>query len=154
MIECRKSDSGFGIEGVVINYGEVTSRTRFGNEKILSGAFGAVEQSDVVLNIQHDRTQPLARTGKGGLTLIDSPKELRAKVDFPNTRAAADTYEMVKKEILRGFSVEMIVDSERMENDVRVVTGARLVGLGLVDTPAYQLSKASTQARIMPLWAL
>ena len=152
MIEHRRVDNNSRLAGVVVTYNEETSKTSFGREKILPGAFGDLSQSDIVLNLQHDRTKPLARTGKGGLRLIDSESELRAEVTFPDTQEARDAYEMVRKEILQGFSVEMIVTSERYVDEVRVITGAVLTGLGLVDKPAYSLSKAEVRKNSIPIW--
>ena len=152
MIEHRRVNDDLSIGGVVVTYNEETSRTSFGREMILPGAFGDVSQSDVVLNLQHDRSQPLARTGKGGLRLIDSKTELRAEVSLPNTQDARDTFTKVRQEILQGFSVEMIVQSERYVNDVRVITGAKLTGLGLVDKPAYSLSRAEVRKNTIPIW--
>ena len=156
MIEYRNEDGNLSLTGVVVRYNEQTDRTVFGKEKILPGAFGAVEKADIVLNSQHDRTQPLARSGEGGLRLIDSYKELRAEVQLPNTRAAQDAYELVKRKILRGFSVEMYVQSDRVENDVRVISGAKLMGLGLVDKPAYRMSRAEVREdeEEYPIWVL
>ena len=41
-------------------------------EEFQAGAFGSVSALDVILNRQHDRRMPLARTGGGGLVLTDS----------------------------------------------------------------------------------
>ena len=154
-IETRRSSNNdtLGIEGIVVRYGEITSRTRLGKEQIQAGAFGDVSNADVVLNRQHDRGKPLARTGSGGLQLIDSATELRAVVNMPSTQEARDAWTLVESGVLRGFSVEMRVSSESVQSGVRIITGAKLVGLGLVDTPAYRLSKAKTRSRTMPLWA-
>ena len=154
-IETRRSgsDESLKIEGVVVHYGEITSRTHLGKERIEAGAFGNVESADVVLNRQHDRGKPLARTGRGGLQLIDSNTELRAVAKMPATQEARDAWKLVDSGILQGFSVEMRVSSESVVDGIRVITGAQLVGLGLVDTPAYKLSRAKTQSRTMPLWA-
>ena len=109
MIEYRRANNDLEIEGIVITYNEVTSRTVFGKEKILPGSFGDIETADVVLNKQHDRSKPIARTGKGGLSLIDSEKELRARAVLPDTVEARDTVKLIEDEVLRGFSVEMVV---------------------------------------------
>ena len=152
MIEHRKENNDFRLTGIVITYNEETARTSFGREKIMPGSFGNISDADVVLNLQHDRTQPLARTGKGGLKLIDSETELRAEVSMPSTRSARDAYDLVSREVLQGFSVEMIVTSERYVDEVRVITGAVLTGLGLVDRPAYQLSRAEVRKKRIPVW--
>ena len=151
MIEFRRENNELKIEGVVVTYNEITSRTVFGKEKILPRSFGNLTTADVVLNKQHDRSKPIARTGKGGLTLIDSPLELRAKAILPDTAEARDTVKLIEDEVLQGFSVEMIVLQERQESAVRVIEKASLVGIAVVDRPAYKLSRARKK-RSIPLW--
>ena len=51
----------------------------------------------------HDRGEPLARTAGGGLELEDSAEHLWLRADIPEYRA--DVRDMVKRRILRGFSV-------------------------------------------------
>ena len=56
-------------------------------ERFASGAFGDVSAIDVILNIQHQRTRPIARTGSG-LTLRDGPESLTMAAELPQTRDA------------------------------------------------------------------
>lgn len=56
------------VSGRLVTYNEVAPQ--FG-EHIEPGSFGDLAAVDVVLNLQHVRSQHLARTG-GGLTLADS----------------------------------------------------------------------------------
>ena len=73
----------------------------------------------------HDRRDPLARTGGGGLDLMDGAEELRLKADIPEYRA--DVRDMVKRSILRGFSVEMEVKAEDWPApDRRIIRAATL----------------------------
>ena len=56
-------------------------------ERFESGAFGDLATADVLLNAQHQRAVPLARTGGGGLVLLDTLMELRIDATLPETRA-------------------------------------------------------------------
>ena len=142
------------LTGVALRYGD-TTKLPWGKERFEAGAFGAnVESADVVLNVQHDRTKPLARTGGGGVTLKDSTKELTLTAELPNTREADDALELVRSKVLRGFSIEFMSKKERVEGDIndwknntRIVERATLTGIALVDKPAYGNSKALARAR-------
>ena len=107
-------------------------------ERFEPGAFGDLSGADVILNRQHLRAAPLARTGGGGLTLADGPDALRMSADLPETREAADALTLVRAGILRGLSVEFRALRERIERGVRVIVRAKLIRIGLVDEPAYK----------------
>lgn len=147
--ELRVADaSGREITGTAVRYGDV-ARLPWGRERVQPGAFGeGVARADVLLNLQHDRGQPLARTGGGGLTLTDSPEALTVRASLPATRLGDDTLALVRGNVLRGLSVEMRVTGERPEGGVRVVERAKLVGIGIVDRPAFPASEIEArQAR-------
>ena len=99
------------ISGVAMRYGDVAELPWGDKERFEPGAFGNVGSSDVILNFQHDRKRPLARTGGSGLTLDDSSQELRLTAKLPDTREANDAIELVKQNIVRGFSVEFLPES-------------------------------------------
>ncbi len=130
------------LEGVAIRYGDVADLGAF-KERFEPGAFGPdVGRGDTVLNIMHDRRQPLARSGGGGLVLTDSNAALTVRAVLPSTRAADDALELVKVGVLRGFSLEFRPTQIRVEGGVRIVTRA-LLGIGgvaLVDKPAFPAS--------------
>ena len=128
---------GRRLQGTAIRYGSV-AQTPLGPERFEPGAFGDVSSVDAILNIQHDRKRPIARTGGGGLTLTDSATALTIAAELPNTRESEDALELVRTRVLRGLSIEFKALRERVENGVRVISRAALVGLGLVDRPAYQ----------------
>lgn len=132
------------IAGVGIPYGE-TAELPFGRERFEAGAFGDVSAADVILNRQHERGTPLARTGGGGLVLSDGPDALRFAATLPETRDADDTLILVKSGVLRGASVEFRAIAERLESGVRVIERAALGGIGIVDKPAY--AAATVEAR-------
>ena len=131
------------LEGTLIAYGEVAPGY---GERIEPGAFGAdVGALDVLLNIQHDRARPLTRTG-AGLTLTDSPEALTVRADLPQHPEADNALALVRAGVLRGLSAEYFVRDARMSPEgVEVVTAADLVGLAVVDRPAYP--SATVEAR-------
>ena len=102
------------------------------------GAFGNVGALDLILNWQHQRERPLARTGGGGLTLTDSDVALEMAAVLPDTREANDAVEMVKAGIMRGLSVEFhATRAKPCKATCAWSKSARLVGVGLVDVPAF-----------------
>ena len=152
-LEFRAVDGQPGIvEGVAIRYGNEAKLPGF-RESFQAGAFGDISASDVIVNIQHQRTRPLARTGGGGLTLEDSAQHLRARLELPATRDGQDVAELLKRGVIRGFSIEFAVGQQRFEAGLRIVERARLLGLALVDRPAYgdslaELAKRAAESEI------
>ena len=136
-LENREAE-GRSLSGVVVRYGD-TARTPYGTERFERGAFGDVSKLDVLLNVQHDETRLLARTG-AGLTLTDTPEALMMAADLPETRDADDALSLVRSGVLRGLSVEFKALRQRFEGGVRVISRAILPGLGLVARPAYPAS--------------
>ena len=132
------------LEGTVMKYGDVAA-VAGRRERFTPGAFAPV--GDVILNKQHERVSPLARTEGGGLELIDGETELRMRAALPETREATDALELVRKRVLRGLSVEFRAIEEHVEAGVRVITRAILSGIGLVDRPAYPQSLAEARRR-------
>ena len=112
------------------------------------GAFGSIEDLDVVLNVQHTRGRALARTQGSGLTFDDSLATLSAKAVFAETTEGTDTLTNIRTGILRGFSLEYTVDpkhaqiTERADGKMQFnISKATITGLAIVDTPAYPDSK-------------
>ena len=65
---------------------------------------------------------------------------------MPETREGDDAIELVRKRVMRGFSVEFIPDSHRMEDNVVVIEKAKLRNIGLVDRPAYPASRVNPRS--------
>lgn len=141
-LECRAD--GRAITGAALNYGDI-AKLPFGRETFDPGAFGDVAALDVIANVQHERTRPIARTGGGGLVLTDSPEKLAIRADLPKTRDADDALELVRTGVLRGWSVEFNPLRRSQEGDLRRIHRADLSGLGLVDRPAYTQSVAEVR---------
>ena len=144
---CELRAEGRTLEGDAIVYGDVATFP-WGRERIQSGAFGDV--GDVILNRQHQRTTPIARTGGGGLTITDSPEALSIRADLPAGVAAADeTLALVRSKVLRGLSVEFYSRLDHLEGDMRVIQKADLVGISVVDSGSYPASLVSARAAAM-----
>ena len=131
------------LQGVVLKYGEVANGD-YGPERF---APGALEFSDVVLNRQHQRVVPLARTGGSGLEIQETEGKLTMRADLPDTQDARDTLELVRKKVLRGLSIEFKALEQHIENGVRIITRAILSGIGVVDSPAYVSSVVEARRR-------
>ena len=135
------------LSGTLIRYGDV-AELPWGRERFEPGAFGDVSRADVILNSHHERARPLARTGGGGLELIDTREALNIRATLPITQDANDTIALVLGRVLRGLSLEFKAVAERMESDTRIVERAELRGLAVVDTPQYSDSLVSVRAEI------
>ena len=136
---------GRRLEGVVLRYGD---RADLGGavELVRPGAFDPI--GDVRLNVQHRRDRLVARTG-AGLVLIDGPRELSMRADVAATRDGDDVLTMVRHGLLRGLSVEFIPsDWSTGAGGVIEVKRARLVGIGVVDSPAYKGSTVQARAAL------
>ena len=136
---------GRRLSGVAVTYGEI-GQSPFGPERFEAGAFGDLSNSDVILNFQHDRGRPLARTGSG-LFLDDSEKSLDIRAELPRTTEADNVLELVKAGVLRGLSIEFKALQERQESQVRVIQRALLGGVGVVDSGAYPSSRLEARRR-------
>ncbi|MCY3856494.1 MAG: HK97 family phage prohead protease [Rhodospirillales bacterium] len=130
--------------GTAIRYGEI-AELPFGFERFEPGAFQPL--GDAMLNVQHDRGRPLARTGGGGLRLVDDSASLRIEAALPKTREADDALELVKAGVFRGLSIEFHATAERMDGNVRVVQRAELSGVAVVDSGAYPGSVVEARKR-------
>ena len=125
------------IVGTAVRYGDRARILDF-EEEILKGAF---KYDDVILNIQHNRNRPIARTNGSGLELRDGDTALEIEATLPPTPNGEEAMAMVKAGLLRGLSVEMEVLDELWNatggSHLRTIRSARLHGIGLVDRPAY-----------------
>ena len=131
--EVEVRDAGAVVAGVAMPYGTTARIMGAFTESVEAGAF---RFDDVVLNRMHVREDLIARTDGGGLSLTDTAERLSLRADIPEYRA--DIRDQVNRRILRGFSVEMRITAEDWPNpDRRIIRAADLLGIGLVDRPAY-----------------
>ena len=128
------------ISGTAIRYGDTAKLPWGDKERFAPGVFGEVEAADVLLNVQHERARPIARTQGGGLTLVDTITELRVEAQLPDTTDGNDAISLVRNRVLRGLSVEFVPRTDRLVEGVTVIESAELRGVAIVDRPAYPKS--------------
>ena len=138
--------SGRALSGVALRYGDI-ARIGGQREKFLPGSFPDVERADILLNRQHLRERPLARSNGGGLTVSDSPQALSIRADLPRTADSDETLELVKSGVLRGLSIEFKALRESQENGTRVVSLAKLFAVAVVDSGAYPASMVEARQK-------
>ena len=126
---------GRTVSGRVIRYGEQTNDSR--KHSYSPGAFGELSD-DIILNYMHRRERPIVRNGRG-MTLTDSPSEIRVDATLPDTQDGNDALHGVKDGLLMGFSGEVAI--KRMA--ATGISDASMTGIGLVDKPAFNSSTIS-----------
>lgn len=136
-LELRQEEDGF-VAGTVLPYND---------EAVIAGGQlrerflpGSVIFDDVLLTPMHNRGMnlPLARTGGGGLELIDTPDSLEMRAQIPDTASGRDTQLLIQRGVIRGLSAEFIPLKERIVNGVREISKARLYNIAFVPRPAYR----------------
>ena len=116
------------IVGELITY---ETRARDRPEVFASGAL-TWDEGGIVLNVQHDRTQPIMRVVpelRGQSVVVDAP--------LPDTSRGRDAAVLIRNGTMRGLSVEFRSLKETRAGGVRRITAARLGGAGLVDDPSH-----------------
>ncbi len=91
------------------------------------------DDDGVVLNVEHDRQQPILRFTpevRGSQLIVD---EL-----LPDTGRGRDAATMVKNGTLRGLSVEFRAERQHRTGGVRHITKAQLHGAALVGSASYK----------------
>ena len=130
-LEWRQDDSKAGpgrLTGTLIEY-----ETRAVDRPEVFAAGALTWPADgVVLNLSHDRKQPLIR-------FVPTVTENRVMVDveLPDTSRGRDAATMVRNGTLRGLSVEFRSLQEGRRGDLREVRRASLHAAALVDDAAY-----------------
>ena len=140
--EIRADKEGRRVTGTVVRYGDVADIAGMFKEVFTAGALRA---EDVTLNAFHERSQLLARTGGGGLTLRDSATAMEFEAEIPDTTNGNDVLTLVRNRVLRGASVEMAVREDEWKDGgrQRIIRQADLYGVALVARPAYSDSEIS-----------
>ena len=88
------------VEGTALPYGAEADIAGLFTERVDPGAFKG-GMGDVILNLQHRRDAPIARTDGGGLVLTDSADRLFARAEIAAYRG--DVIDMVKRAHLEGL---------------------------------------------------
>lgn len=131
-IELRADDSRESpgkIVGTLMTYGKRASD----RAEVFADGSLRWDEGGVVLNVQHDRAQPVMRfvpTMEG--------REVRINAALPDTQRGRDTATLIRNGTMRGLSVEFRALEEGMAGGVREVRSAVLLGAAVVDDASYK----------------
>lgn len=143
--ELRLEAESRTISGTIIRYGDTADIGGVFKERVEPGALSL--RTRVLLNVQHSRALPLAALGTS-MDITDGPESMTMRARLPDTSIARDCIANIRAGLLSGLSVEMRVLRETWNRDAseRTIKAAQLVGLGVVDSPAYPQSSIEARA--------
>lgn len=165
-VRLEKRDGGKPvIEGLASVYYDGTDATEYvlweypGErcvERIMPGAFdrALAEKDDVRALANHDPACLLGRTASGTLRLASGKDGLAYEIDPPDTQAARDVMESIRRGDMSGSSFAFVVDEQSFsyvrQGDgllyVREVKSVTLFDVGPVTYPAYGGTEAGVRA--------
>ena len=122
------------IKGLVVPFSKV-GNTSAGPVRFEFGAFGEIDPSQIVLNMEHDRTRPLGK-GIGG-SLEVSPAGISMAFKIAPTGAGNDALVEASEGLRPAFSIEAKVNEYTIEKGVMVVASANLEAVAHVTNPAF-----------------
>jgi HK97 family phage major capsid protein len=131
------------IEGLVVPFGKV-GNTSAGPVRFDFGAFGDVDASQIVLNKEHSRTDPLGR-GVAGSEKI-TPAGISMAFKIAPTNAGNDALVEASEGLRPAFSIEASVNEYTIEKGVMVVSAANLEAVAHVTNPAFKDAQISQVA--------
>lgn len=134
---CELRATSDAITGTLIRYG---NRADIGGYFTEEFSADSIRYKDVIVNIMHDRSKPVARLGSS-LSLDNRDNEIIAVINPPDSSYGRDVRAMVDAGILRGLSMEFRATREDWQDTHRIITQADLHGIGIVDSPAYSDSE-------------
>jgi len=138
-----KADNGDTIvRGYAAVFGSLSEDLGGFKEKINSRAFDNVLEDDVVALLNHDNNIVFGRTSSGTLKLSVDERGLVSEIRMPNTQAAKDTLELMKRGDINKMSFGFLVDKDKWVESERgyvreVKEVKRLIDVSLVTRPAY-----------------
>jgi len=131
------------IRGLVVPF-NVSGNTSAGPVRFKFGAFGDIDPSQIVLNMEHDRTRPL---GRGiGDSLEVSPAGISMAFKIAPTGAGNDALVEASEGLRPAFSIEANVGEYTIEKGVMVVSSAKLEAVAHVTNPAFKDAQISQVA--------
>ena len=141
-IELRSE--GRTIHGEALRYGDLADIGGVFKEEALPMSLQS--SGDVMLNLFHDRSRPLAREGNG-LMVMSSQQAFSFRADLPDTSYTRQALEFIQNGLVKGASVEFLVKRDEWLNggEHRVIHEAVVHGIGLVDKPAYPKSSIAVR---------
>ena len=135
------------ISGMVVPFGP-SGNTSAGPVRFEFGAFGEVDASKIILNMEHDRTRPLGR-GIAGSEQI-TPAGISMAFKIAPTGAGNDALVEASEGLRPAFSIEASVNEYTIEKGVMVVSAANLEAVAHVTNPAFKDAQISQVAASEP----
>ena len=123
------------IEGLVVPFGKV-GNTSAGPVRFEFGAFGEVDASQIILNKEHSRTDPLGR-GVAGSEKV-TPAGISMAFKIAPTNAGNDALVEASEGLRPAFSIEAQVHEYTIEKGVMVVSSSSLEAVAHVTNPAFK----------------
>lgn len=139
------------IEGYAAIFEQLSEELWGFREKIRKGAFTNVIRDDVRALFNHDANFVLGRNRAGTLKLEEDDKGLRIEIDPPNTQAARDLLESIRRGDVNqmSFMFTTKTDEWKKEDDGTItrtlVELERLLDVSVVTFPAYPQTSASAR---------
>jgi len=140
-----------GLTGRIIVYGDKAERGYWHKWNDVVEA-GAITLEDVIVNLQHQRTVPVARQGTEYLDITDSETEMLMELTYPDNYGGRLAKEYVETGVLRGLSMELRITKSDWSPDYsqRTIKAGTLRGIGIVDKPAFPQSTLDAAAEDLP----
>ena len=135
------------IKGLVVPFAKV-GNTSAGPVRFEFGAFGDIDASQIVLNMEHDRTRPLGR-GIAGSEEV-TPAGISMAFKIAPTGAGNDALVEASEGLRPAFSIEANVGEYVIEKGVMVVSSAKLEAVAHVTNPAFKDAQISQVAACDP----
>jgi len=123
------------IKGLVVPFSKV-GNTSAGPVRFEFGAFGDIDESQIVLNMEHDRTRPLGRGIAGSQEI--TPAGISMAFKIAPTGAGNDALVEASEGLRPAFSIEAKVNEYTIEKGVMVVASANLEAVAHVTNPAFK----------------
>ena len=123
------------IKGLVVPFAKV-GNTSAGPVRFEFGAFGEIDASQIVLNMEHDRTRPLGRGIAGSEEITPAGVSMAFKI--APTGAGNDALVEASEGLRPAFSIEAKVNEYTIEKGVMVVASANLEAVAHVTNPAFK----------------
>ena len=135
------------ISGMVVPFGPA-GNTSAGPVRFEFGAFGEIDASKIVLNMEHDRTRPLGRGIAGSEQVTPAGVSMAFKI--AQTNAGNDALVEASEGLRPAFSIEASVNEYTIEKGVMVVSSAELQAVAHVTNPAFKDAQISQVAASEP----
>lgn len=131
------------IKGLVVPFSKV-GNTSAGPVRFEFGAFGEVDASQLVLNMEHDRTRPIGRGVAGSEEVTPAGVSMAFKI--APTSAGNDALVEAAEGLRPSFSIEAELGQYEIQKGVIVVQSAKLTGVAHVTNPAFKDANISQVA--------